>query len=186
MGPGFHRIKEKVQPPLPERQRAGSEATAPSCNPDIRGTDFAAVVINGRSAFCVAAVSLIRTFAASANATATPGPERARCRLVAVQRACRYRADLNVGSHLPRPFILSSQQMTALRRFCGKTSVCERRILALVTGAGALLVRRFAVSAVREGSSPVSGGSGRWQRAGIRRSHRTGRGVGAVPVRGYA
>jgi len=77
MGPGFHHIKEKVQPPLPERQRTGCEATAPSCNPDIRGTDFAAVVTNGRSAFCVAAVSLSRTFAASANATATPCPERA-------------------------------------------------------------------------------------------------------------
>src|SRR6056297_1492256 len=90
MGPGFHHIKEKVQPPLPERQRTGCEATAPSCNPDIRGTDFAAVVINGRSAFCVAAVSLSRTFAASANATATPGPERARSRHPTLLVRCRF------------------------------------------------------------------------------------------------
>src|SRR6056297_26172 len=97
MGPGFHRIKEKVQPPLPERQRTGCEATAPSCNPDIRGTDFAAVFINGRSAFCVAAVSLSRTFAESANATATPSPERARSRLVAVQSRARKLRRLNGG-----------------------------------------------------------------------------------------
>lgn len=43
--------------------------------------------------------------------------------------------------------------------YCGKTPVHERRILALVIGAGPLIVRRFAVSAVQEGSSPVSGGS---------------------------
>src|SRR6056297_3282314 len=30
MGPGFHRIKEKVQPPLPERQRTGSDPTRAS------------------------------------------------------------------------------------------------------------------------------------------------------------
>ncbi|SFH37047.1 hypothetical protein SAMN04488020_11127 [Palleronia marisminoris] len=102
--------------------------------------------------------------------------------------ASRVIAACRPGSPLRRYVAPASRQRrkSAFRRFCGKTPVRERRILALVIGAGAFLVRHFAVPAVREGSSPVSGGSGRWRRAGIRRSRRMVPVVGASQGRGYA
>ena len=53
-------------------------------------------------------------------------------------------------------------------------------------GASAFLIRLFAFAAVQERSSPVSGGSERWWRGGIRRWLRMGRVIGDAPAPGCA
>ena len=52
-------------------------------------------------------------------------------------------------------------------------------------GRACLFVRLFAVAAVQEGAWPVSGGSGRWRRGGIRHLRRMGRVIAIVPTREY-
>lgn len=70
--------------------------------------------------------------------------------------------------------------------FCGITSACERGVSSLEVGASAFCIRRGAVAAVQERSSPIRGGSVRWQRVEIRHLRRNSRAIGAVRDRGCA